>query len=133
MNEIEQKFYDAYIELTHNYWWSDTIVSGRLQAQVPIDIYVVDFMIDDNIIVEIDGHEYHKTKEQRFSDYQRERYFLKRGYVPIRFTGSEVFVDPQRCVIDAFEIAQKFSDDGLSKYMEGFADSVNEQEEKEQV
>ena len=53
------------------------------------------------LIVEIDGHESHKTKEQRYADYKRERFFLHRGYHVMRFTGSEVFVDPLKCVMEA--------------------------------
>lgn len=58
-----------------------------------------DFAIPSkDIAIEIDGHEYHKTKEQRTSDAKRERALQKEGWQVIRFTGSEVFANCDKCV-----------------------------------
>jgi hypothetical protein len=55
--------------------------------------------------VEIDGHEWHeKTKEQAGKDKKRERDLLSEGYKVIRFTGSEIFHDPYKCIGDIFNI-----------------------------
>lgn len=98
MNDIEQKLYDALLDIT-----SDSeieIFKKNLHPQYPIPPYIVDFLIDfggANIVIEVDGHESHKTKEQRQKDYERERYLIEKGYLIIRFTGSEVFIDPVSC------------------------------------
>lgn len=125
MNEIEQKFYDAWEAWSEEYD-EDDIKSDpshcphqMLQVQPIIGIYKPDFMIG-SCLVEIDGHEYHKTKEQRFADYQRERFFLKQvvyeqskglhrciGYTIIRFMASEVYVDAKKCVLEMLEIANR--------------------------
>lgn len=69
-----------------------------------VDIYIVDFLIDHRYVIEIDGHEYHKTKEQRTKDYQRERYLMGKGYFVVRFTASEVYVNAKDCVQKAKDI-----------------------------
>jgi len=67
MNEIEQRFYDAYKEITETSDYPEDLIDyikNDLEVQIPIGIYKPDFVLDD-FIIEIDGHEYHKTKEQR--------------------------------------------------------------------
>jgi very-short-patch-repair endonuclease len=99
MNEIEKMFNDAYMKLDRE--------SGRMYELLPqqvVGIYKVDF-IYGKCAVEIDGHEYHKTKEQREYDYKRERYLIKQGFVPVRFMGTEVFLDAEKCVEEIEEIA----------------------------
>lgn len=78
--------------------------------------YRPDFMITINgmyggYIVEIDGHEWHeKTKEQARADKEKERMYLKKGFIPIRFTGSEVYHNAKMCVNEVFEIIFRNSD-----------------------
>ena len=97
MNELERKFLNA---LCENYTIDlrqekqDTTEDGctcdfeLFKAQKRIDIYVVDFYIKDfngdEYVIEIDGQESHKTKEQRFHDYNRERYLQKKGIHVVR-------------------------------------------------
>jgi very-short-patch-repair endonuclease len=50
------------------------------------------------IVIEVDGHEYHRTREQRTADAQRERWLTAQGFDFMRFTGTEVWADAQRCV-----------------------------------
>jgi len=72
--------------------------------------YIPDFAIYINglkkgFVIEIDGHEWHeKTKEQARADKEKDRAYLKNGFIPIRFTGSEVFHNVKRCISDMFEI-----------------------------
>lgn len=81
----------------------------RLTPQFSIGKYRVDFLVNDtNICVEIDGHEYHKTKEQRTRDAKREREIERLGYQVIRFTGSEVFRDKDGCAWDVYEAYQQY-------------------------
>jgi very-short-patch-repair endonuclease len=84
----------------------------RPQHELKIDdvVYHIDFVIEvsgDNskFAIELDGHDFHeKTKEQAARDRQRERSITKRGYTIIRFTGSEVFSNPRKCVEEVIEI-----------------------------
>ena len=79
----------------------------RLQVipQYEVSRYRIDFALPhQKVAIELDGHEYHKTKEQRTKDAQRERYLQKHGWQVIRFTGSEVYQDVNRCVQDVLDI-----------------------------
>jgi very-short-patch-repair endonuclease len=63
--------------------------------------YRLDFLIfyDGGMVaVELDGHEAHKSKEQRMRDAKRDRWFAERKVTTVRWTGSEVRRDPQECV-----------------------------------
>lgn len=118
MNKIEQKFYDAFIDCFGlNNTVSDSFMKEKfgLECQKTIGIYVVDFYIKMpdphsslSFAVEIDGHEYHKTKEQREKDYKRERYLQRKGIIPIRFTGTEVFLDAPNCIRELLKIINEF-------------------------
>lgn len=120
MNEIEKRFYEAYInyedipedKLDDDEWC-------LLKPDVTIDIYKADFVFNKNIVVEIDGHEHHKTKEQRFKDYQRERYFMKKGLHVIRFMGTEVYLDSFKCVQEMLAIEYAYHEQILNAYEEG--------------
>ena len=81
----------------------------EVESQYPVGIYIIDFYFWDALTnqkyaVEIDGHEAHKTKEQRFNDYRRERFLMKEGYKVIRFMGSEVYTDAGGCIKELMEI-----------------------------
>ena len=112
MNNIEQMFYDAFMQAGEE--------EGSIVAQVPIGIYVADFVIYPTehipIVVEIDGHEFHKTKEQRFADYRKERFFMNEGYVVVRFMGSEVFVNPNKCVEETTDICCLINEKVINAY-----------------
>lgn len=118
MNEIEQKFYDAYKQA------ADEIHFYLLPQQV-IGIYTVDFIMGD-CVAEIDGHEYHKTKEQRYADYTRERFLQKLGYTVVRFMGTEVFLDPMKCVNELYEIARLVEDKEVVSFFKGVEVGKNE-------
>jgi very-short-patch-repair endonuclease len=86
----------------------------NLRPQIDIGSYRVDFaLMEKKIAIEIDGHEYHKTREQRTHDGQRERYLQLNGWRVIRFTGSEVYRNPTGCIdevaklIDVFETSSE--------------------------
>jgi len=113
MNEIESRFFKSYEEIVkrckedQDYFNNFPYYLFFLKPQVVIGIYKVDFLFND-CVIEIDGHENHKTKEQREYDYVRERYLMKKGYKVIRFMGTEVFLDSQKCVMEMFEIGDLF-------------------------
>ncbi|MFL5858701.1 MAG: DUF559 domain-containing protein [Solirubrobacteraceae bacterium] len=56
------------------------------------------------VVVELDGHEPHKTREQRTRDAKRQRWFEGRGIRVLRWTGSEVHANAQECVREMLEI-----------------------------
>lgn len=114
MNEIEQKFYDAFIEE----------ICEEIESGVVIGPYKVDFLYETNIVIEIDGHEAHKTKEQRDKDYKRERYLQREGYVVVRFTGTEVFLDAASCAKDVSAIHEVEFEKKYKAYKSGI-DSAN--------
>lgn len=50
------------------------------------------------LVVECDGHDFHeKTKQQSQKDKQRDRNFQISGYPVMRFTGSEIYKNPDKC------------------------------------
>jgi hypothetical protein len=110
MNEIEQKFYDAWCE----YGEEESIQPGKV-----IGPYRVDFLAFDYIVIEIDGHDSHKTKEQRDKDYKRERFLQKEGNFVVRFTGTEVFLDSDKCVEEVFEIKNRLDQKDFYSFESG--------------
>lgn len=58
------------------------------------------------VAVELDGHESHKTKEQRVRDAKRDRWFEARKVRTLRWTGTEVHAHPEECVRELLEIVR---------------------------
>ena len=92
MNEIEKMFYKYVCQSVEEIGGN----SDDIQVQKVIGIYKIDFYFSD-VVIEIDGYEAHKTKEQREKDYKRERYLQKKGMTVVRFTGTEIFLSPELC------------------------------------
>jgi very-short-patch-repair endonuclease len=68
-------------------------------VSMPIDLRDPSWMI-----VECDGHEYHeRTKEQARRDKKRDRFFTAQGFKVLRFTGSEIWADPDACADEIVE------------------------------
>jgi hypothetical protein len=87
----------------------------NLMPQVEIGKYRVDFaLVERKIVIEIDGHDYHKTREQRTRDAQRERYLQLNGWRVIRFTGSEIYKDPSGCVAEVAKLLDAFESQSIS-------------------
>lgn len=73
--------------------------------QYPLNGYRLDFALPDHkLAVEVDGHDYHKTKEQRSSDAKRDRSLLKQGWTTLRFTGSDVYRNAEGVVNEIADI-----------------------------
>jgi len=94
LTPIEVPFYDALCETSLSF-----AVQPWIQA---VDRrFRLDFLVLHDggaVAVELDGHEWHKTKEQRGRDAARDRWFAARRITTLRFTGSQVHADPQGCV-----------------------------------
>jgi len=59
------------------------------------------------IAVELDGHEFHKTKEQRGADATKDRWLQARGIRVVRFTGSQVFADVAGCIRELHDVVRQ--------------------------
>jgi len=80
--------------------------------------FMVDFIQDTNIKIEhpklgieIDGYIWHeKTKNQVQYHKERERFLIKNGWKLLRFTGSEVFKNPEKCLQEVLDVIKKLRD-----------------------
>ncbi|MBI3800231.1 MAG: DUF559 domain-containing protein [Deltaproteobacteria bacterium] len=77
-------------------------------TQYPVKPYALDFALPAcKLAIELDGHEFHKTKEQRTHDARKDRFLSKRGWTVLRFTGTEVYSDTKRCVAEVQDLMQR--------------------------
>ena len=129
MNEIERKFADALcyecgVSFLDEMPSEEEHCLSLCEPQKPFGIYIVDFYMEDTChnkyVVEIDGHESHKTKIQRYEDYVRERFLQKQMITVIRFTGSEVFVDAEKCVKECLEIIDAYATETTERDIQCF-------------
>lgn len=95
LTPIEARFYDELRETDLTFSVQATVYSAG-QARRP------DFIVYPGrrppVIIELDGHEYHRSRAQRTADARRERWLTARGFDFMRFTGTEISADAQRCV-----------------------------------
>ena len=122
MTPIEQIFYIAHLFVKykiHNKYGFELIP----QETICIDdnIYIADFMIDEftpkgaphsfllnkPLIIELDGFDYHKTKEQANHDYKRENDLKLADFDIIRFTGSQVYNNYYDCIKTIYKYLHK--------------------------
>lgn len=82
-----------------------------LRFQEQIGDYRVDFLalpaVESNkkIVIECDGHNFHeRTKEQAQRDKKRDRDLQSSGYSVFRFTGSELWRDPEKCANEISDV-----------------------------
>lgn len=89
------------------------VARATLEMQSQIGKHRVDFAITHGhpdgdiirIVVECDGHDFHeKTKKQAASDKRRDRELMSAGWLVVRFTGSELYADPDDCVSEVLNI-----------------------------
>lgn len=99
-SEIERRF------LMRGLWR----IPGLL-PQIEFERYRFDFGIRwTNVLIEVDGHDFHKTKEQRTRDAKRQRYLEQKGFRVIRFTGSEIYKDLDKCIQETEDALPVFVD-----------------------
>lgn len=90
---------------------SDHVVTV-LEPQGKVGSYHADFLITirlkhlvSQLVVECDGHEFHeRTKQQAAHDRARDRAMTKAGIRILRYTGSEVFRDANKCADEIEEM-----------------------------
>jgi very-short-patch-repair endonuclease len=62
----------------------------KFRRQQPIENFIVDFVcFDKKLIVELDGSQ-HSEKENKEEDTKRDKWFVGRGYIVLRFWNDEV-------------------------------------------
>ena len=121
---IEQIFktaFDLYMQLLNKEY---IFLFSQVTIKVEKKKYIVDFYFeqdqyvnrfdtDKKIIIECDGHEFHqKTKEQVKHDNEREYDLKMAGYEIIRFSGSQIYNEPFKCVEDAYNYIIKSIKEG---------------------
>lgn len=105
---IETAFYDACAVVSH-----ETGGDFHPTPQVEIGDYRVDFAIQEyEIAIELDGHDYHSSKEQRTADAKRDRTLVALGWTVLRFTGSEIWKDAAAC---ASELHDRWSEEEVER------------------
>lgn len=101
---IEQIMYLSLVHLRTSYG----LFNIRIARQVKIENFTVDFLVQyngKNVVVECDGHEWHeKTKEQASKDKRRDRELQKLGHIVLRYTGSDIYNDPNKVLDDMVSI-----------------------------
>jgi len=58
------------------------------------------------LLIECDGKEFHSSAEQRKHDWQKDTNAHDRGYLTMRFTGSQIFRDADGCAQKIFDAVQ---------------------------
>lgn len=89
--------------------------TAKLEPQKKFGRYTVDFYLSyvtgtglAEFVIECDGHDYHeRTKEQAVHDKKRDRYFTEKGYIVLRFTGSEIYKDYRNLTSSIWSIIVK--------------------------
>jgi len=102
LTPIEVPFYDALRE-------TGLVFAVQPWVQGTDSRFRLDFLVfyDGGMVaVELDGHETHRSKEQRMRDAKRDRWFAARKVRTLRWTGSEVTRNPQECVRELLEIVR---------------------------
>jgi len=100
LTPIEVPFYDALRE-TGLVFAVQPWIQG-VETRFRLDFLI--FYDGGMVAVELDGHESHKTKEQRIRDAKRDRWFMARGVRTLRWTGTEVHANAQECVKQLLDI-----------------------------
>jgi very-short-patch-repair endonuclease len=63
------------------------------------------------VAIELDGYDYHSSKEQRNHDSQRDRQLMAEGWMVIHFTGSQINKNVNRCVEETADLIELWARD----------------------
>jgi len=94
--ELLHAFVESYGLTPHDGTLQSRIL--KLRLQVPMKPYRVDFLINDKIIVEVDGKTYHSSEHSVKRDLGRDNYFHGQGFAVIRIPAQDIFADAQAAV-----------------------------------
>ena len=111
---IEQMFYMAFAVINMEYYGGKYSVESQAEIKIDNNTYYVDFLLSLNngeklmIIVECDGHDFHKlTKQQVKHDNERDFALKKIGYDVIHFSGSQLYENAWKCADDVCSFIQE--------------------------
>jgi very-short-patch-repair endonuclease len=105
--------------IEESFWVTAKDAIPELEREVWIGRYRVDFLVrHKKVVIELYGFQWHNTKEKLTQDAERERVLQRQGYRVIRFTGSEVHKNAQKCVQDALAIIRTLPDTAESREAE---------------
>lgn len=80
------------------------VLIPQLLVETGAGTFRLDFGVDfagHKIAIECDGHEFHeRTKEQSTRDKSRDRALTAAGWRILRFTGAEIWKEPERCAAE---------------------------------
>lgn len=97
MHKLERRLCESPIETM--FWDVAKEALPGIEPAYTVGPFRLDFAIAAKRVgIELDGHEFHKTVEQRTADGQRQRWLERQGWRLLRFTGSEVYADVGKCV-----------------------------------
>lgn len=71
---------------------------NNLKLQVVVRPYRVDFLMNDRLVIEVDGEAYHSEPEHVKRDAKRDEYLVSRGYTVLRIPAKIVFRHPAEAV-----------------------------------
>ncbi|AFY96549.1 endonuclease domain-containing protein [Chamaesiphon minutus] len=112
--EFSRELGDLATLIENEQWFGDKEKHSR---------YRVDFILKDaRLIIELDGHAYHSTREQLEKDAVRQRYLSRAGYVVLRFTGREINRNSAACVEEVRTIYQERMQREPAKYRVMYVD-----------
>lgn len=102
---IEIKFWEE---------WTKDRARFRLNLQQQFNVlggrYRLDFAhLETKTAIELDGYDYHASKEQFIKDRERQRRLEADGWYVMRFAGSEVWRNPQACVQEVAALIERRS------------------------
>jgi very-short-patch-repair endonuclease len=92
--------------------WQSVLVVPQVHIGDYRADYVLEYRVGDPqqnartvMVVECDGHDYHeRTKQQARHDKRRDRYMTASGLRVLRFTGSEIFADANKCASESLQV-----------------------------
>jgi very-short-patch-repair endonuclease len=130
---IEQIFYTAFMVIGEHY--EGSIRTHAVQPNDPCALYLnpqhqigkyrVDFLATyvelsgfmKRVVIELDGHEFHdKDKHQRAYEKARDRFISRQGLTILHFTGSELFKDPYKAVMEVLSALKVIGNEDFDKY-----------------
>ncbi|MED4779423.1 DUF559 domain-containing protein [Brevibacillus choshinensis] len=77
---IERRLYNALASRGH-----------VVKTQVPCGRYRIDLALPHyRIAIECDGHDFHSSRSQKAHDRKKDRFLRERGWMVMRFTGSQI-------------------------------------------
>ncbi len=105
----------SYMETRFFFFWNKLNIPYGLLPQYPIGPFYADFAHPNaapgdetgGVVIEIDGAAYHSSPDQRARDAYRQEYIESQGWVVIRFSGTEVYHYPVRCVLKARDLIEE--------------------------